>query len=106
MKPHMRTFLPCLLLVLAATALDLYRPILIGNAIDRFITGDFLPGEAAAERFAGVLKAAGIYLVVLLLLFLCTRFQFLMMQKMGQDIIYSIRNGPSPSIAWNIYFKN
>ncbi len=92
MKPHMKTFLLCLLLVLAATALDLYRPILIGNAIDRFITGDFLPGEAAAERFAGVLKAAGIYLVVLLLLFLCTRFQFLMMQKMGQDIIYSIRN--------------
>ena len=39
LKPHRRIFIICLLLVLALTALDLVRPIIIGNAIDRYITG-------------------------------------------------------------------
>ncbi|MBQ8081155.1 MAG: ABC transporter ATP-binding protein [Clostridia bacterium] len=104
MKPHLKVFLICLALVTLATVLDLYRPILIGNAIDQFITGEaspavleagrteWLPGEQATERFQGVLIAGGKYLAVLLLLFLCNRFQYLLMQRMGQDIIYDMRN--------------
>lgn len=92
MKPHLPAFLVCLMLVLAVTALDLYRPILIGNAIDEYITvGDSSP-LTAQERFAGVLRAGGMYACVLLLLFVCNRFQYLIMQKTGQQIIYDIRN--------------
>ena len=104
MKPHLRTFLICLTLVLIATGLEIWRPIIIGDAIDEFITGqtsatvlsegrtEWAAGEMADMRFRGVLIASAKYLLALLGLFLCNRFQFLMMQKMGQDIIYDLRN--------------
>ncbi len=91
MKPHRKVLFLCLLLVLLSTVLDLYRPILIGNAIDEYITGSYAPGEQVAERFAGILRASGLYLLCLCALFLCHRFQFLFMQRTGQDIIYGVR---------------
>ena len=104
LKSHLRTFFICLCLVLIATALEIWRPIIIGDAIDEFITGQTSPvllsegrsewagGEMAAERFSGILLAGGKYLLALIGLFLCNRFQYLMMQRMGQDIIYRMRN--------------
>lgn len=104
LKPHRRTFIICLALVLALTALELIRPMIIGNAIDRFITGEtdpglleagreqWKPGEQAEARFQGVLTAGGLYLLVLVLLMFCNRTQTLLLQKMGQDIIYEMRN--------------
>ena len=91
LKPHRKTLFLCLILVLITTALDLYRPILIGNAIDSYITGSFAPGEQAEMRFAGVLRAAGVYLLLLVVLFICHRFQYLFMQGTGQKIIYGVR---------------
>ena len=91
MKKHTGVLVLCLFLVLIATFLDLYRPILIGDAIDEFITGDYAPGEAVDERFAGVLRSAALYVVILVGLFVCNRFQYLLMQKTGQDIIYQMR---------------
>ena len=35
LKPHRKVFMLCLCLVLALTALELVKPIIIGNAIDR-----------------------------------------------------------------------
>ena len=69
MKPHLASFFVCLLLVLVVTVLDLYRPTLIGNAIDQYITvGDDTP-LTVEERFSGVLRSGGIYAIILLLLF-------------------------------------
>ena len=104
MKPYRRTFVICLALVLALSGLELVKPIIIGDAIDQYITGEksevllaegreqWEAGEQAEERYSGVLKAGALYLGVLLLLFAFTRIQTLMLQKMGQDIIYDIRN--------------
>ena len=92
MKPYRKPMLLCFALMLAVTALELWRPIIIGNAIDRFIKGDYQPGEMAAERFAGVLKSAGLYLLVLGGLFVCSRFEHMLMRKTGQDIVYDMRN--------------
>ena len=104
MKPYRRTFVICLALVLALTGLELVKPIIIGDAIDQYITGEksevllaegreqWEAGEQAEERYSGVLKAGALYLGVLLLLFAFNRMQTLMLQKMGQDIIYAIRN--------------
>ena len=104
LKPHRRTFIICLALVLALTALELIRPMIIGNAIDRFITGEtdpgllkagrelWEPGEQAEARVQGVLTAGGFYLLVLVLLMFCNRTQTLLLQKMGQDIVYEMRN--------------
>ncbi len=91
LKPHRKPLVICLFLVIGITVLDLYRPMLIGNAIDAYITGDYAPGEMAGERFAGVLRATGVYALVLIALFIGHRFQYLLMQKTGQEIIYGIR---------------
>ena len=103
LKPHRKVFFICLALVLALTALELLKPIIIGNAIDRFITGagnetlqaenrdQWDPGEQAEERFGGVLSSAAVYLGVLLLLLVCNRTQMMLLQKMGQDIIHDLR---------------
>lgn len=101
-KPHWGTVLACFVLVIAITGLDLYRPQLIGNAIDNYIRGmETVDTSAmtAAEltamqdaRFLGILQTAGLYLGCLLVLFVLNRAQFMMLQKMGQKIIYTIRN--------------
>ena len=104
LKPHRKVFVLCLCMVLALTVLELVRPMIIGNAIDRYITGEtsetlqaegrteWEPGEQADQRFEGVLIAAGMYLAVLLLVMILNRTQTMMLQRMGQDIIYEIRN--------------
>ena len=104
LKPHRKVFALCLCLVLALTALELVRPIIIGNAIDRYITGEsneelqaegreqWESGERAEERYRGVLISAGLYLAALILLAVFNRAQTILLQKMGQDIIYDLRN--------------
>ena len=104
LKPHRKVFVLCLCLVLALTALELAKPIIIGNAIDRYITGEkneellaegrdqWESGERAEERYRGVLVSGGLYLATLLLLMVLNRAQTLLLQKMGQDIIYDLRN--------------
>ena len=104
LKPHRKVFALCLVLVLALTALELIRPIIIGDAIDRWITGETSPelqalgreqweaGEQADARFAGVLRAGAVYLLILILVMVFNRAQTLMLQKMGQDIVYEMRN--------------
>lgn len=92
MKPYWKSMALCLLLVLVITGLELYKPILIGNAIDQYITGDYQPGELVQERFHGVVFAALKYIAVLLILFVCNRVQYLVLQETGQKIIYEMRN--------------
>ena len=92
MKPHKKAIFLCFALVICVTVLELIRPQLIGNAIDNYITGNYAPGEQVEERFLGILKSAGMYIGVLILLFICNRVVYLTLQKTGQSIIYAIRN--------------
>lgn len=91
-KPYVPQILFCFLMVIVVTAMELYKPIIIGDAIDLYITGDFLPGEMVDMRFQGIIKAAVAYVVVLVVLFVCNRIQYLILQETGQKIIYEIRN--------------
>lgn len=169
LKPHKFVMTAATVIVLFITALELYKPVIIGDAIDRYITGYFhpyvlseegMPGavpykeiwitrEGASEAssgfyqmflyndsyymaegidaqtcrilkgaepevlqefseeavllgkeelkllrqydFAGILKAAVLYLGVLLSAFVLNVVQTMMLQKMGQDIIYEMR---------------
>ncbi len=91
LKPHMGTMTVCLLLVLVLTALELYRPMLTGDAIDRYITGDYAPGEAVEERFLGLLVSAGKYALALLVTFVCNNRMMVLLQRTGQRIVYEMR---------------
>ena len=90
MKPHKKAMALCFGLVIVITLLELWRPEIIGNAIDNYIKGE--PGERVDERFLGILKAAGLYLAALVLLFVCNRVVYITLQKTGQSIIYTMRN--------------
>ncbi|MBQ8200876.1 MAG: ABC transporter ATP-binding protein [Clostridia bacterium] len=91
LKPYIKTVLLCFVLVLILTALELYRPQLIGDAIDLYITGDAALHLTPDERFAGILRTSGLYILVLLAVFVCNRRQHLMIQEMGQKIVYTLR---------------
>lgn len=183
MKGYKKTVAFCFFLVFMVTVLELYKPILIGNAIDKYVNGYQFPYEVTKENanieydgvgirkiikaekedseywrlvsyegkyylirglsmqdlnlleqaelegdqmftensdgtlkivwgdrewtgtwmqsedlkilrhsdFTGILVSSVLYLCLLLLLFVCNRVQYLKLQKMGQDIIYEVR---------------
>ena len=88
--PYKRTLAVCFVLILAVTALELSKPVLIGRAIDQCILS--AQGGAPAERFARLCTMSLLYICVLVALFLCERYQHLFMQETGQKIIYDLRN--------------
>lgn len=88
LKPHRWTMTGATLLVLLIIVVELYRPIIIGDAIDNYINN---PALSADEAFRGLLEAAGFYLVMLLLGFVFNALDTWMLQKMGQQIIYRMR---------------
>lgn len=81
-KPYAHWMLLALLLVLAITVLELYRPIIMGKVIDLFME---------ESDFGGVKNYALLYLAVLIASFLCNFGQTWILQMTGQNIIYNIR---------------
>ena len=90
LKPYIKTVLICFVLVALLTALELYKPMLTGNAIDEYITTADT-SLTPDDRWHGLLKTAGIYIVVMVASFLCNRTQYLLIQEMGQKIVYTLR---------------
>ena len=82
MKPYLGWFLLCLALVLALTGFDLYRPILIGDAIDLFET---------QGNYDVIIDTAIKYGIVLALSFAFNLIQTWVLQKTGQRIILTVR---------------
>lgn len=83
LKPHVAYLLVTLVLVLAVTVADLIRPILIGNAMDAISAGGV---------FSTIVRYFVIYIILLLLGSVCNAAQMLLLQKLGQSIIYDLRN--------------
>ena len=82
MKPYAHGGIFALLLVLGLTAFDLYRPMLVGDAIDTFgANGDYDVIIATAIKYA----------VVLALSFAFNIAQTWILQKTGQNIILQMR---------------
>ena len=82
MKPYLGWFFLCLVLILALTGFDLYRPMLIGDAIDLF--------EAEGD-YSVITDTAVKYSIVLLLSVIFNISQTWLLQKTGQRIIFTIR---------------
>ena len=82
MKPYLGWFILCLILILALTGFDLYRPMLIGDAIDLF---------EAEGNYDVIVETAIKYSIVLVLGFIFNISQTWLLQKTGQRIILSIR---------------
>ena len=83
LKPHVGTLVLSLVLVFVVTASDLLRPILIGNAMDVITAGGL---------FSQIVRSFVLYILLLLAGTLCNAAQMWLLQKMGQSIIYRLRN--------------
>ena len=82
MKPYAGWMLLSLILVLALTGIDLYRPVLIGDAVDTF--------EANGD-YNIIVDTAVKYGIVLALSFVFNISQTWILQKTGQSIIHTVR---------------
>ncbi len=105
LKPHKWTMLFATLLVLLIIVVELYRPIIIGDAIDKYINGAYAEAISNTdiimtqteldalknECFTGILYAAGLYLFMLLAGFVLNALDTWLLQKMGQNIIFTMR---------------
>lgn len=61
LKPHKFTFFFVLILVLLITAVELYKPVIIGNAIDKYINGYYYP-YLIVDAGSGDMEFAGLNL--------------------------------------------
>lgn len=82
MRPYLGWFALCLALVLALTGFDLYRPMLIGDAIDLF---------EAQGNYDVIVTTSVKYGIVLLLSLIFNVTQTWVLQKTGQRIILTVR---------------
>ncbi|MDE6639668.1 MAG: ABC transporter ATP-binding protein/permease [Acetatifactor sp.] len=82
MKPYLGWVTLCLIMVLGLTALELYRPVLIGDAINLFKEqGDYNVITETAVKYG----------IVLVLSFFFTVVPIWLLQKTGQRIIHAVR---------------
>ncbi len=82
-KPHWRSLLVVFFLLLAAISYDIISPLLVGNVEEMVKTPGF-------EMSALLMKVA-IYAGVLIISLICSYFQSLILQKVGQKILSSLR---------------
>ena len=62
LKPHKKTMFAATLLVLLIIVVELYRPIIIGDAIDKYITGYYDPYVVCEEDAPGSIPYKDLYL--------------------------------------------
>ena len=89
LKPHKWSMLLASFLVIGLISVELYKPIIIGNAIDNYITdsGQLL----LAQAYEGIFHAGILYALMLLLGFCFNAANMWLLQNVGQSIIYRMR---------------
>lgn len=89
LKPHKWNMLLSSVLVILIIGVELYKPIIIGNAIDDYING--YGGTGMEEAYQGILRAGGLYALMLLAGFVLNASNTWNLQNVGQSIIYKMR---------------
>lgn len=89
LKPHTWNMLLSSVLVILIIGVELYKPIIIGNAIDDYING--YGGTGMEEAYQGILRAGGLYALMLLAGFVLNASNTWNLQNVGQSIIYKMR---------------
>ena len=81
-KPHIGSFVLVLFIMALTIAYDLVSPMLVGE-ITEMVAADF--------ELTQLWKYVGAYVVILLISVLCTYFQAIILQKIGQKILSALR---------------
>jgi len=97
-NPYIWQFVLAIAIILIIVALELYQPVLIGNAVDNFLS--HYSNNAAAQvdsiieqqsHVQGVIKISFVYLLTVVLIFFLNYAQAMILAHAGQKIIYNIR---------------
>ena len=92
LKPHRWMMFVSSVLVIALIGVELYKPMIIGNAIDKYIGNAGQPGALGTqEAFGGLLAAGALYALMLLLGFVFNASNTWILQNVGQSVIYKMR---------------
>jgi len=89
LRPYRGLVVVSIILILLVSVLQLAPPYLTKIAIDRYLSPD-APIEVS-ERFAGLLKIVGIFLLVLLAAFVTSYSQIYVMAYVGQRVMFDLR---------------
>ncbi len=81
-KPHYKSFLICILLMLIVNIINIVGPIIIQVAVDDYIKTD---------DFKGLLAIMSVYLISLIIGFICNYSELVILETTGQSIIAEIK---------------
>ncbi|MBP5155905.1 MAG: DUF2208 family protein, partial [Clostridia bacterium] len=81
-RPHAKSFLLVLLLMLFSIAYDIVAPLIVGN-VEEMIKNDF--------PLSDLYVYVGVYAAILVVSLICTYAQAIVLQKTGQKILSAIR---------------
>ena len=81
-KPHWKSFLLILLIMIFSVAYDVISPLIVGH-IEQLIVDDF--------PMSKLLAAVAVYAGILVVSLVCSYFQAILLQKIGQKILSKIR---------------
>lgn len=94
-KKYTWYFIVAIVIILAIVAIELYQPVLIGNAVDKFLSSYNQVKEVSEIKrqsdINGVIEIALIYLLSVIITFILNYTQAIILAKAGQKIIYNIR---------------
>lgn len=89
LKPHKWMMLLSSVIVMGIIGVELYKPIIIGDAIDNYISSYGMIGMETA--YQGILHAGALYAFMLLFGFCLNASNTWILQNVGQSIIYKMR---------------
>lgn len=94
-RPYVWHFVIATAIILIIVAIELYQPVLLGDAVDKFLSrygsGNGALGTDRQNDINGVVKISLIYLATVAVTFFLNYAQALILARTGQKIIYSIR---------------
>jgi ATP-binding cassette, subfamily B, multidrug efflux pump len=92
LRPYVRPLTPALLLTLTLNALGVLQPKFVQYAIDWYIVPTGKGQVPVARAAPGLLWLAGAMLVVRLLFFIFSYFQVVLLNTVGQRVMYDLRS--------------
>lgn len=94
-RPYLWYFIASITIILIIVAIELYQPVLLGNAVDTFLSQyGSSEGSVILDRkhdIEGIIKIGGLYLLTVVIMFFLNYAQALILSFAGQKIIYNIR---------------
>lgn len=94
-KPYIWQFVLAVAIILVIVAIELYQPVLLGEAVDNFLS-NYSNNQTVSEfqknnDINGIIRIGFIYLASVVIIFFLNYAQALILARTGQKIIYNIR---------------